>query len=198
MYTLCLNDWLTFAREKLARAGFQMGSLRTISLPYYSDRARFHTLHLIEVLTEGQQPALEFEVTIAQGPLPEGAYRAALSWAGQPPTTLRPGERRTVRVRVSNSGNSVWPALGQANNQNRILAGNHWLDDKGQIVINDDARTPLPYDLAPGGHIELPLTVTAPRKSGAYVLEIDLLQEGVAWFSSKGSVTLRTALTVGE
>jgi hypothetical protein len=198
IYTLALNDWLPFARDKLSRAGFQIGSVKTISLPYYSDRARFHTLLLIELPELSNGAPLDFDVTAASGPLPHDAYSAALSWARAPQTRLRPGERSEVRVVVSNTGNSTWPALGHGGANYRILAGNHWLDARGQLMINDDARAALPFDLAPGRKVELPLLVTAPRTSGAYVLEIDMLQENVSWFSLKGSSTLRIPVTVTE
>ena len=54
----------------------------------------------------------------------------------------------------------------------------------------------LLYDLAPGEETELPLSVSAQLVAGSYVLEIDMLHEGVVWFSSKGSKPLRMLVKV--
>jgi hypothetical protein len=56
-------------------------------------------------------------------------------------------------------------------------------------LVRDDA-------LAPNDFMELPLTIRAPATPGAYALEIDLVQEGVAWFSTRGSMPLRLAVLV--
>ena len=49
---------------------------------------------------------------------------------------------------------------------------------------------------APGDETELRLVVNAPRQAGDYLLEIDMLQEGVSWFGPKGSKTLRVPVKV--
>ena len=64
------------------------------------------------------------------------------------------------------------------------------------MVVQDDARASLLFDLTPGQEVELPLTVTAPREPGRYTLEIDMVQELVAWFGSAGSKTLRLEVVV--
>jgi len=38
--------------------------------------------------------------------------------------------------------------------------------------------------------------ITAPKEPGEYVLEVDLVQEQVAWFRDKGSATAKTKVTV--
>jgi hypothetical protein len=64
------------------------------------------------------------------------------------------------------------------------------------MIVNDDGRSPLLFDLRPGDEIELPLTITAPQHEGDYVLEIDMVQEAVSWFGEKGSKTLRSRVRV--
>ena len=71
--------------------------------------------------------------------------------------------------------------------------GNHWLDENNKIVVNDDARSILLYDLGPNEEIEVPLTINVPKDPGNYLLEIDMLQENVTWFGNKGSKTLRSS-----
>jgi hypothetical protein len=40
------------------------------------------------------------------------------------------------------------------------------------------------------------LTVTPPNKQGDYILEIDIVQESVAWFVQKGSKALKINVKV--
>jgi hypothetical protein len=59
----------------------------------------------------------------------------------------------------------------------------HWLDGAGSAVVFDGERTLLPADLAPGGEAVVPARVTTDQlEPGAYILEIDLVHEGVRWF----------------
>jgi hypothetical protein len=78
----------------------------------------------------------------------------------------------------------------------QIYLGSHWLNANGQVASKSEGRTPLPADLAPGQETELSFVVDAPAQAGDYFLEIDMLQENVAWFGSKGSQTYRARVTV--
>jgi hypothetical protein len=51
-------------------------------------------------------------------------------------------------------------------------------------------------DLEPGEQIELRLVVNAPKIPGAYILELDMLEEGVSWFGLHGSPTLQLSVRV--
>jgi hypothetical protein len=50
IYTLVLAQQLDFALGHIRRAGFRIGRVEQVSLPYYSRQARFHTSLLIELL----------------------------------------------------------------------------------------------------------------------------------------------------
>jgi hypothetical protein len=109
---------------------------------------------------------------------------------------LNVGRQATVRIKVRNIGDSVWPAVGQDDGRYQVRLGNHWLDANNLLVVLDDGRTALPHDLEPGREIELPLTITAPDRPGEYILEIDMVQEYIAWFEEAGSETLRINVSV--
>jgi 4-amino-4-deoxy-L-arabinose transferase-like glycosyltransferase len=142
-----------------------------------------------------------YTVYVAEGeprvyaPLDAGGFRAELS-ATDPPARLRAGKQATVRVVVRNAGDALWLARERGASPFQLSAGNHWLDADGAMVSNDDGRAPLLKDLRPGEETELRLVVNAPRRPGVYLLEIDMLQEGVSWFGLKGSKTLRLPVKV--
>ena len=100
------------------------------------------------------------------------------------------GERAVVSVEVRNTGSEVWPASGS------IQVGNHWLDSHGSMLVLDDGRTPVAWDMKPGNQTALDIRVTAPQLPGQYLLELDLVQEGVAWFAVHGSSTARVTVDV--
>jgi hypothetical protein len=127
-------------------------------------------------------------------PLPDTAFRAELSIIDAP-RTLSAGEQVTIRVRVRNASGALWPALGRSDNKFRVRLGNQWLDTD-EITVHDDGRSPLPYDLAPGSEIEIPLSINAPAAAGEYFLEVDMLQEGVSWFDSETSPAARARISV--
>jgi len=97
---------------------------------------------------------------------------------------------------VRNTSSSTWPAASGNGGRFQINLGNHWLDARGRIVTLDDARAPLPHDLSPGEETALALVVTSPSRPGRYVLELDIVQEGVAWFQAKGTATTRIPVEV--
>ena len=107
---------------------------------------------------------------------------------------LAPGATATVPVRVRNRGDASWPAQHE---RRPVRLGNHWLDASGTMLRLDDGRAFLPRDLAPGEQAELSLSVTAPEEPGAYLLELDLVHEAVAWFADRGSPTARVPTRVG-
>ena len=131
----------------------------------------------------------------APAPLPAEGFRASLSVAAAP-ARLRTGERAEVLVVLRNESAATWRARERGGSPLQVHVGNHWLGSDGRAVVNDDGRGPLPRDLAPGDEAEVRLTVNAPKRPGDYLLEIDVLQEGVSWFGPKGSPTLRLPVKV--
>ncbi|MDY7004062.1 MAG: tetratricopeptide repeat protein [Cyanobacteriota bacterium] len=123
-------------------------------------------------------------------PLIDAAFKAQIT----APETLAaaPGEKVEIEVTVKNISSEIWPA-GYIS---QIKLGNHWLDENGEKIQNDDGRTALPQLLKPTESIKLPLTITIPETPGNYLLELDMVQEGVAWFEDKGSQTTRVKVEV--
>jgi len=129
--------------------------------------------------------------------LPDDAMRAELN-VSDPPTQLRAGQQSTILVSIKNITQSVWTAPERSGGELRLSAGNHWLDQNGNTVVNDDGRSPVWNDVSPGATLTLPLLINAPRQAGEYVLEVDMLQEGISWFATKGSRTWRGRVIVSD
>jgi SAM-dependent methyltransferase len=127
--------------------------------------------------------------------LPDSAFKMQLA-VQSPPTTMEAGAQTTLQIKVINESDVTWPATGTSDGSYRVRLGNHWLDTRGKVLINDDGRADFLADIAPLEEISLPLTVTAPRRPGRYILELDLVQESVTWFKDKGAKPLRIVLHV--
>ena len=93
------------------------------------------------------------------------------------------GESKTIPVTVTNTGNVPWPSKGIG----LVDASYHWIDASGKPFVWDGVRTTLPNDVAPGSSVTFQLAVAMPTRIGAYTLQIDLVREGLAWFSALGS-----------
>ncbi len=129
------------------------------------------------------------------GELPSDAFQASLEIMN-PPAFIEPGSSRVLSVRVRNDSNINWDTIGESTGRYRVNLGNHWLDESGKVVCYDDGRSPLPRLVSPKEEIEVLLTITAPEISGQYLIEIDLVQEGVAWFRNKGSAVATASAVV--
>jgi subtilisin family serine protease len=93
---------------------------------------------------------------------------------------------------VANTGAVTWPAAGL----NPVHVSYHWIGPDGSVVVWDGARAALPTDVAPGQNVVVSVPVAAPDTLGSYILRIDLVQEGVAWFSSQGVAPRDFAINV--
>ena len=109
---------------------------------------------------------------------------------------MKSGEKVAADVTVKNDSPVSWPSNPNSKNLHAVNLAYHWLDKKGQMVVFDGARTPLPYDLKPGESVTLKAAIHPPERPGAYILEITLVQEGVAWFPENGGAKLSLPVDV--
>ncbi|HKG12178.1 MAG TPA: hypothetical protein VKB12_02525 [Pyrinomonadaceae bacterium] len=127
--------------------------------------------------------------------LPPEAMRAGVTCSNAP-ASLAAGERVKLDVLVRNTGGAEWPAVGDVEGRNAVRLRGRWLKEDGPVLTGDDASARIPFDMEPGDAAGLALDVRAPTDSGEYVLELDVVQEGVAWFGSRGSPTFRAKVNV--
>ncbi len=108
--------------------------------------------------------------------------------------TVEAGKLVRVPLALRNTGRVLWRSHGRQ----AVAVSYHWMDaSAANYLIWDGARTELPADVAPGKIIEVMSWILAPRRPGRYVLQWDMLQEEVAWFSifapSKAQVNVQVA-----
>jgi hypothetical protein len=129
-------------------------------------------------------------------PLPDRAYKSELNLP-EPLTTLKASQKQSIKVKVKNASDTLWIVYGSGpGNKYRVAVADSWLDSKGKLITSMDGRYGLPANLGPGREVEVPLVINAPVTTGDYVLQLDMVQEGVAWFSEKGSPTLKVNVKV--
>lgn len=77
----------------------------------------------------------------------------------------------------------------------QIFLSYHLLDSESNLLIQDGIRTRLTPIAARGVKTEA-VTIKTPLEKGDYMVVIDLVEEGVTWFSSQGMETLKIPLKV--
>lgn len=113
--------------------------------------------------------------------LSEEAYRVKL--ATDSTLAISKGSRHSLSVEVGNSSAVRWLNTERSG----ILLANRWIDADGRVHREIDGFAELAEPLAAGESTTLLLTVQAPVKSGNWTLELDLIDEGITRFASKGA-----------
>ncbi len=105
------------------------------------------------------------------------------------------GAQLDLPVRVRNDGEARW--LGESNGVPGVTrVGAHLRDANDTMVDYDWYRLSLPGEMEPGEEEQLTLDCTAPSVPGRYIVEVDMVAEGVAWFAQLGSPTVKLTLDV--
>lgn len=109
---------------------------------------------------------------------------------------VAPGSVVHGRYEVCNTGTNHW--LASSAPLGPVLIGVHLYDSDGRLIDRDYARVDLRGEdgVAPSARAAGPFGLVAPREPGSYVVEFDLVAEGVAWFEINGTVPSRIALSV--
>lgn len=102
-----------------------------------------------------------------------------------------------VHVTVTNIGSAIWlPTVAKVG---AVHLGAHLLDQHGKQLNYDYFRHVLTPDenksILPNETLNFEMQVPIPTK-GCYILEFDLVSEGVCWFSVNGSKTSRVDIKV--
>lgn len=108
------------------------------------------------------------------------------------PEEMAPGQRLKASIVLRNEGNLVWPCEGYT----PVRVGYRWLDASGQAVGAPELHSPLPRELQPGDEEATLVEFAAPSTAGVYTLQLDLVWENFAWFSTKGADTLEMKVRI--
>jgi ABC-type polysaccharide/polyol phosphate transport system ATPase subunit len=111
-----------------------------------------------------------------------------------PPTRTPEPFHYVVRVllEVENVGDTVWRALPPTRRGTVMVGGRLHSTDH---FLGETMRALIPRDVYPKERacVELKFKVPEP---GRYVVEVDLVDEGICWFAEHGSQTLRLEIAV--
>ena len=107
------------------------------------------------------------------------------------PFLARTGGRVHGSVRVQNCGDTVWLA---GEHVGHVRLGIQLLTEERKLINQDFCRFPLPRDISPGELIEIGVDFQLPDATTTYLLKVDLVDEGIAWFVDAGSRTAYVTL----
>ena len=127
----------------------------------------------------------------AHGGVAGDRFRARLS-ATVPEVDGPAGSEARLSVEVRNGSRLPWGASGPPVRLGLRLrtAGGRFLEELPGVPI-------APPSLAPGEAVTLDARVPLPGRAGRYELFVDVVEEGVCWFSDRGSAPLALPLVAG-
>ncbi len=121
--------------------------------------------------------------------LPDGAYQARVTPQCLTCST-RAGGSVLIVVDVENSSPIEWPQEGIGLSARFIRVDNH------KPLSGFDLRVYLEVDFRPGDRRPYLLLLRAPEEPAQYLVEIDLVHEGITWFSDRGMPRIRVPVEV--
>jgi hypothetical protein len=167
-YSNCLYRWIKKYKMNENRVSFlDLSAKQWSGMEDFTNRAPIQTM---------------------SGPLPPDGFALDISVA--PPLLRRSvGEEMLLRVDLVNHGSTVLCGVGSDQGtpgHDAILLAYRWIKD-GTPLSGLDSPTALPKPVEPGESAKCMMRINVPRQEGHYQLEIEAVQEGVAWFKDRGS-----------
>lgn len=107
---------------------------------------------------------------------------------------VKKGGLLCLPLTLRNRGDVVW--YNYPSQTHTLHVGAHLLSKTGDCLEWDFARQDLPVSVNPGEDVRLDLLATAPNARGDFLLELDVVKEGVLWFAEESSSATRISLTV--
>jgi 2-polyprenyl-3-methyl-5-hydroxy-6-metoxy-1,4-benzoquinol methylase len=142
---------------------------------------------VFQIPSETVRPELE--------PLPEEAFCAHIRLHHPSPITAKAGAQLSITATVQNASPVAWPASNDDSRYYSVFLGSHWLDGDGNRLAEDGKWVTLPT-LKPGQQADLTLLAKVPARAGVRLLQLDLVQDRVAWFEDKGCQTTQLVVQV--
>jgi len=188
-------------RRLLEPVGFSVQEIRFSKLEHapssWAARLKNLAKDVINLL-----PSLQGGIILSAKKIAEASYTSlapdllrATVLPEAPALSARPGQNVEFPIVIENAGNSTW-LIDERRGYGFVTLGGHLHDAEDRLLEFDFLRCALPHDVPAGAALWLAVRFTAPTAPGDYALELDLVNEGVSWFSSYGSPTAKLKLHV--
>jgi hypothetical protein len=126
----------------------------------------------------------------------------SLAWVdNDAPSIMTAGSTSKVQVRAKNTGDWVWPDAQSANPSKpdgsyAVRLSYAWVGPDGKPLPENRVRGELPASVPAGQTADFTISVEAPKEPGNYLLQFDLVEELVTFFSAKGAEKLTIKVTI--
>lgn len=174
-------DVMTILRYSKAALSFNGEKFQTAIIPSHADWIEDGTIS-VQIPDIEEARAMWKRVLAGE---PASKYNAAYSEVTALPDSMSANLTYKFKVKVKNTGAVTWERNGK---QEAFFLGYHWIDfENRQMVVFDGERAFLPLEtVEPGQEATFELNIQAPSDSGRYMLQVDMVQENVTWFSYQG------------
>lgn len=113
------------------------------------------------------------------------SHRFSLQSA-DPPRVMVAGSQTAMAIRLRNDGTRVWPEDGTVNASYQWLSlGGDRVPGEGHGVLLEGRRTRFQDTVSQGESASMRIVIDSPPRGGLYRLQIDMVEEGVCWFSDR-------------
>ena len=114
-------------------------------------------------------------------------------WRSLERVPVQAGALQLATVEVENAGTAAWRTRGS---EDGLFLSYHWLDERGNPIVWDGARTPLVRTVEPGDSLRQEVALRAPIPAGRYRLAVDLVEEHRFWLAELGNPPLEEDVEV--
>jgi LCP family protein required for cell wall assembly len=183
-------DIITILKYSKAVMSFSSENFDTSIIPSRSDWKGEGT---ISVQIPDEEEARAMWKRIINGE-PASRYNAEYRDVDEIENSMTQDTEYKFKIKVKNTGALEW----NRNGDKPVYLSYHWIDfNSRESVVFDGKRSIIPEDgVSIGDEVTFNLTVVSPSKPGEYILQIDLVQEGVTWFSFQGVPPLERYISV--
>lgn len=184
-------DLLTILRYAKAGLSFDKKNFETAIVPTHADWTENKTIS-VQLPDLDESKAMWQRILLGE---PASKYNAVYSIeADAIPDALATGMIYNIAVKVKNTGAIRWENGGAT----PVFLGYHWINyDTKEMVVFDGKRSVLPQPAVdPGQEVTFDMQISSPPQKGKYILQIDLVKEGVTWFSYQGVPPLEKYCTL--
>lgn len=184
-------DLLTILRYAKASLSFGTGNFETAIVPTHAEWIENKTIS-VQIPDLDESRAMWERILVGD---PASKYNATYSIdINAIPDALATGMTYNIGVKVKNTGAIRWENKGA----NPVFLGYHWINfDTKEMVVFDGPRSVMPQAAVnPGEEVTFDMRVNSPPTKGKYILQIDMVKEGVTWFSYQGVPPLEKYCTL--